>query len=105
MQRGLAAYSDAYAAVMLYMTRELRVRPAEVNGALRDFHATAIQVMQTHRSGSAVGMLRVSIIQPHGATSFRVTHAYNMATDPDDGILFSHLLKGAPAAFGSREPA
>ncbi len=105
LKRALDGYFEAYAAAARVIRREMRLRPAEIARNLQDFHGRATTLMAAPPFAIATASARVSLIQPFGATSFRVTHAYNMTHDADDRLVFSRLVVGAPAAFGGREPA
>jgi NTE family protein len=106
MKRGLDAYADAYAAAMLYISRNMRIFPTEFTHALQKYHTAAMNVIQAHHSGNQVRMIRVCIILPEGRASFKVTHSYNMDTDADDRFVFSRYVDGgAPVAFKTNLPS
>ena len=101
----LDAYEEAYAAAALYLVREMHHRPARIATLLGDFHTAALRLIGRLNPASPPGMSRVSLLQPFGHLSFRVTHSLNTMTDADDRLVFSRAVQGGPVAYERREPA
>lgn len=105
VRRALEGYNDAYAVARRTLVRDLQLLPARRTELLKEFHDKATTLMRTHPAGSEVRDVRVSLIQPLGTASFRVTNSYNMDHDADDRLVLSRLAQGAPVAFDGRAPA
>lgn len=105
IRRALDGYLESYAAAARILVRETRLRPVAIARDLRDFHDRTAALLAAKPYGAAIGTLRISLIQPYGAASFRVTASCNMDRDADDRLIFSGLTQGAPIAFNRREPA
>lgn len=104
LARALDGYARAYADAAFVIVREMRLRPAARARKLAEFCAGAVALFADRPSGRGVIDLRASLIAA-GATSFRVIQAHRMDADADDRLVFSSLMRGAPAAFDSRQPA
>jgi hypothetical protein len=99
-EEALAAYFDARDAASLVMTREVVLRPQETAGKLDSFRRVAAFV-----SGVALADLRVSLITPLSAGSFKVISGAGMEHDADDRLNFGRDAPGAPVAYAERRPA
>lgn len=105
LRRALDTYSQAYAVAGGKLGREIRVRPRQIERILKSFHNDISALISPPGGPIEIDHLRISLIKPFGTSSFRIVHAYNMDTDADDRLVFSHLAQGAPSAFNNKAPA